>query len=136
MQKNTKIITEYLSSKGLEAASFDVNELDEFLIALTDEIPFMARLELIAATKELHDVALGLKEGLRCLACDVRFSSDTHFLNTALTVLVSKHLLPLNNELIQNRRVSPPHLLHLLPRPRPKSPTSPCSISGDLSAMP
>ena len=69
--KNTKIITEYLSSKGLEAASFDVDGLDEFPISATDEVPFKARLDLIAATKELHDVALGPKEGLRYLAWDV-----------------------------------------------------------------
>jgi hypothetical protein len=69
--KNTKIITEYLSSKGLEAASFDVNGLDEFPIPPTDEAPFKARLELIATTKELHDIALGPKEGLRYLAWDV-----------------------------------------------------------------
>lgn len=69
--KNSKIITDYLSSKGLEAASFDVNGLDEFPIAPSDEVPFKARLELIAATKELHDVALGPKEGLRYLAWDV-----------------------------------------------------------------
>jgi hypothetical protein len=69
--KNTKIITDYLLSKGVEAASFDVNGLDEFPIPPTDEVPFQARLELIAATKELHDVALGPKEGLRYLAWDV-----------------------------------------------------------------
>ena len=69
--KNTKIVTEYLSSKGLGAASFDVDGLDEFPIPPTEEIPFKARLDLIAATKELHDVALGPKEGLRYLAWDV-----------------------------------------------------------------
>ncbi|KAJ2892177.1 uncharacterized protein MKZ38_010173 [Zalerion maritima] len=66
----TKIITDYLSSKGLEAASFDVNGLSEYPIPPQDEIPFKARLELIAATKELHDLALGPKEGLRYLAWD------------------------------------------------------------------
>ena len=69
--KNTKILTEYLSSKGLEAASFDVNGLDAFPISPNDEVPSKARLDLIAATKELHDIALGPKEGLRYLAWDV-----------------------------------------------------------------
>jgi hypothetical protein len=69
--KNTNILTDYLSSKGLEAPSFNVNGLDEFLISPNDEVPFNARMELIAATKELHDIALGPKEGLRCLAWDV-----------------------------------------------------------------
>jgi hypothetical protein len=75
--KNTKIITEYLSSKGLEAASFDVNGLDEFPISPTEDVPFKARLDLIAATKELHDVALGPKEGLRYLAWDVSTTSES-----------------------------------------------------------
>lgn len=69
--QNTKILTEYLSSKGLEAPSFDVNGLTEFSISPNDEAPLKARLELIAATKELHDLALGPKEGLRYLAWDV-----------------------------------------------------------------
>jgi hypothetical protein len=67
----SKIITDYLTSKGLEAASFDVNGLAEFPIPPEDEVPFKARLELVAATKELHDIALGPKEGLRYLAWDV-----------------------------------------------------------------
>jgi hypothetical protein len=67
----TKIITDYLSSKGLEAASFDVNGLYEFPISSEDEEPFNARLELIAATRELHAIVLGPKEFLRSLAWDV-----------------------------------------------------------------
>jgi hypothetical protein len=73
--KNSKILTNYLSSKGLEAPSFDVDGLDEFPISPNDEVPFKARLDLIAATKELHDLALGPKEGLRYLAWDVGNSS-------------------------------------------------------------
>ena len=67
----TKIITDYLSSKGLEAASFDVNGLAAFPIPPEDEEPYKARLELVALTKELHDIAVGPKEGLRYLAWDV-----------------------------------------------------------------
>jgi hypothetical protein len=74
ISKNTKIITEYLSSKGLEAASFDVDGLDEFPISPKDDAPFKARLDLIAATKELHDISLGPKESLRYLAWDVSTS--------------------------------------------------------------
>jgi len=68
---NTKILTDYLSSKGLDAPSFDVNGVDEFSISPSDIIPFKARLDLIAATKELHDLTIGPKEGLRTLAWDV-----------------------------------------------------------------
>lgn len=67
----TKIITDHLTAKGLDAASFDVNGLAEFPISQDDEEPYKARLELISLTKELHDIALGPKEGLRYLAWDV-----------------------------------------------------------------
>ncbi|GJN86694.1 hypothetical protein PLIIFM63780_010275 [Purpureocillium lilacinum] len=68
--EKTKIITDYLSSNGLEAASFDVNGLAEFPISPKDEEPYQARLELISLTKELHDISVGPKEGLRYLAWD------------------------------------------------------------------
>ncbi|KAL6837948.1 O-methyltransferase domain-containing protein [Trichoderma camerunense] len=66
----TKIVTDHLTAKGLDAASFDVNGLVEFPISQDDEEPYKARLDLIALTKELHDIALGPKEGLRYLAWD------------------------------------------------------------------
>ena len=71
---NTKIVTDYLESKGLAAPSFDVDGLDEYPIPPTEEVPFKARLKLISLTKEMHDLALGPKEGLRFLAWDVRRS--------------------------------------------------------------
>jgi hypothetical protein len=71
----TKIITDHLTAKGLDAASFDVNGLAEFPISQDDEEPYKARLELISLTKELHDIALGPKEGLRYLAWDVSIQS-------------------------------------------------------------
>ncbi|KAK3937964.1 S-adenosyl-L-methionine-dependent methyltransferase [Diplogelasinospora grovesii] len=66
----TTVITEYLTSKGLEAASYDVNGLAEFPIPPEDAIPFKARLELAAATRELYDISVGPKQGLRDLAWD------------------------------------------------------------------
>jgi hypothetical protein len=81
ISKNSKILTDYLSSKGLEAASFDVDGLDEFPISAADEEPYKARLNLIAATKELHDLSVGPKEGLRYLAWDV---SDVVLLHNQL----------------------------------------------------
>ena len=69
--EKTKIITDYLTAKNLEAASFDVNGLAEFPIPSEDKVPFNARLELVALTQELHDIALTPKEGLRYLAWDV-----------------------------------------------------------------
>jgi len=72
ISENTAIITEYLTSKGLEAASFNVNGLAEFPIPQEDQVPFKARLELAAATRELHDIAVGPKEHLRDLSWQVR----------------------------------------------------------------
>lgn len=71
ISEKTKIITDYLTAKGLEAASFDAGGLAEFPIPSQDEVPFKARLELVALTQELHDIALTPKEGLRYLAWDV-----------------------------------------------------------------
>jgi hypothetical protein len=69
--ENTKTVTDYLTSKGLSAPSFDVDGLDEFPIPPNDKEAFTARLNVIAATKELHDLAVGPREGLRYLAWDV-----------------------------------------------------------------
>ncbi|KAK0707917.1 S-adenosyl-L-methionine-dependent methyltransferase [Lasiosphaeris hirsuta] len=67
ISEKTDIITEYLRSKGLDAASFDVNGLAEFPIPPEDEAPFKARLDLAGATKELFDISVGPKQGLRDL---------------------------------------------------------------------
>jgi hypothetical protein len=71
IEENTKIVTDYLTSKGLSTPSFDVDGLEEFPIPSTDKEAFTARLSVIAATKELHDLAVGPREGLRYLAWDV-----------------------------------------------------------------
>lgn len=84
ISQKTKIITDFLTAKGLDAASFDVNGLAEFPIKPSDEEPYMARLDLIALTKELHDVALGPSESVRYLAWEVR----------AMIALFVSHLLP------------------------------------------
>ena len=74
--EKTAIITDYLSAKELEAASYDVNGLSEFPIPPEDEVPFTARLELAAATKELYDISVGPKQRLRDLAWDVSLHLD------------------------------------------------------------
>ncbi|KAK5995933.1 Chlorophenol O-methyltransferase [Cladobotryum mycophilum] len=70
ISKKTKVITDYLTSKGLDAASFDVDGLAEFPIPAEEKEPYEARLHLVALTKELHDIAVGPKESLRYLAWD------------------------------------------------------------------
>jgi hypothetical protein len=69
--KNTQILTDYLKSKGRDAPSFDVDGLDSFPIDPSDGEAVKARMELVSMTKELHDIALGPKEGLRYLSWDV-----------------------------------------------------------------
>lgn len=71
--ESTTTITECLTVKGLSAPSFDVDGLTELPISPADKAAYSARLKLIAATKELHDLAVGPKESLRHLAWDVRF---------------------------------------------------------------
>jgi hypothetical protein len=68
---HTKTISEFFTSKGLEAPSFDVNGLDTYPISPDDGAPFIARLALIDASKELHELALGPKESLRYLAWEL-----------------------------------------------------------------
>jgi N-acetylglucosamine-6-phosphate deacetylase len=70
ISEKTAIVTDYLKAKGLDAPSFDVNGLDQLPIPPEDEVPFKARLALAAATKELYDISVGPKEGLRNLAWD------------------------------------------------------------------
>jgi hypothetical protein len=69
--KNTQILTDYLKSKGREAPSFEIDGLTSFPIDESDEEVVRARMELVGMTKELHDIALGPREGLRDLSWDV-----------------------------------------------------------------
>jgi hypothetical protein len=69
--ENTEIITSYLTSRNLAAPSFDVDGLIELQISPADKEAYTARSKLVAATKELHDLAVGPKESLRHLAWDV-----------------------------------------------------------------
>lgn len=69
--KNTKILTDHLAAKGLEAPSFDIDGLIEFPVSSNEKIPWNAREELVRDTMELHDLVVGPKEGLRGLGWDV-----------------------------------------------------------------
>lgn len=70
-----KIVTDFLASKGVDVPSFDVNALADYPITPNDTEAFEARLELIAASKELYAVAHGPKDYIRNLCWDVRFLS-------------------------------------------------------------
>ena len=74
--ENSKIITDYLVARNLPAPSFNVDGLTELAISPADKKAFAARSNLIATTKELHDLILGPKESLRHLAWDVYMKSS------------------------------------------------------------
>jgi hypothetical protein len=74
-----EILTDCLTNFERPISSFiDVDGLHEFPIVSSEKQAFTARLNIIAATKELHDLAVGPKEGLRPLAWDVRLPCPYH----------------------------------------------------------
>lgn len=68
---SSKIITDYLVSKNITEPSFDEDGLTALQISPVDSQAYAARATLIAATKQLHDLAVGPKESIRHLAWDV-----------------------------------------------------------------
>lgn len=64
----TQILTDFMVAKGIDAQSLSFDELADFPVSPDDSKPFKARTELIEATRELHDIALGPRESLRALA--------------------------------------------------------------------
>lgn len=89
IQQKTKIVTDFLVANGHDAASFDVNGLSEFPITTEDEEAYTARQELIGLTKELHDITVGPKEGLRYLAWDVSLYLRVHFTDERRSRLIA-----------------------------------------------
>lgn len=70
ISEKTKVIY-FLTSKGVEPPSFDVNCLAEYAISPNDTDAFDACLELIAATKELYALSHGPKDHIRNICWDV-----------------------------------------------------------------
>lgn len=74
--EKTAIIDAYLVEKGLPQPTFDYDGPAELgPIAREDEHIQTARIELIDATKELRDLAIGPSDSLRYLPWDVRLLS-------------------------------------------------------------
>lgn len=67
----TEILTDFLAAKGIDAQSLRVEMIADFPVSPNDSKPFKARTDLIEATRELHDIALGPRERLRALAWGV-----------------------------------------------------------------
>lgn len=75
VSEKTQLLTDFLSTKGRNAPSLSADELAEFPISPDDSEPFKARMVLIEATRELHDIVLGPRESLRALAWGVSLGS-------------------------------------------------------------
>lgn len=73
IHEKTKIVTQYLTSHDLEAPSWDVNGVQEFPIPEGEHEAYNARVDLLAATKQLYDLTLGPKQGIQWLSWDVRY---------------------------------------------------------------
>jgi hypothetical protein len=71
ISEKAKVISDFLASKGVEPPCFDVDGLAEYAISPIDVDAFEARLELIAATKELYALSHGPKDYIRNLCWDV-----------------------------------------------------------------
>lgn len=72
IEEKTRFLANALRSKGLEAPSYQADGLSDF--PLTEAEAVKARLELVALTKELHDLVLGPRESLKALAWDVSYT--------------------------------------------------------------
>ncbi|KAL7785870.1 S-adenosyl-L-methionine-dependent methyltransferase [Trichoderma ceciliae] len=71
IEEKTRILTDTLRAKGLEAPSYDANGLSDFPLTEVDEEAMRARKEIVALTKELHDLVLGPRESLKNMAWEV-----------------------------------------------------------------
>ncbi|KAK5996560.1 Chlorophenol O-methyltransferase [Cladobotryum mycophilum] len=69
IDEKTRFLTDTLRAKGLEAPSFHAGGLSDFPL-LDNEEANRARREIVALTKELHDLVLGPRESLKNLAWD------------------------------------------------------------------
>ncbi|KAK4665140.1 uncharacterized protein QC763_0077980 [Podospora pseudopauciseta] len=69
--EKTKIVTDHLASHNLTAPSWDVDGAVDFPIPESASEAYTARVDLIATTKELHDLTLGPKQGLSWLSWDI-----------------------------------------------------------------
>lgn len=72
IEEKTRYLTDALRSKGLDAPSYKADGLSDF--PLTEVEVVRVRQELVAMTKELHDLVLGPRESLKSMAWEVRYN--------------------------------------------------------------
>ncbi|KAM0259370.1 hypothetical protein ACHAQJ_003402 [Trichoderma viride] len=71
IEEKTRILTDALRAKGLEAPSYQANGLSDFPLTELDEETIKAKQEVVALTKELHDLVLGPRESLKNMAWEM-----------------------------------------------------------------
>lgn len=76
IEEKTRILTDQLRAKGLGAPSYQANGLSDFPLNEVDDEAIKARQDIVALTKELHDLVLGPREWLKTMAWDVSCDSQ------------------------------------------------------------
>lgn len=78
INEDTKALVAALNAKGLEAPSFGVDGSPDFPVTQVEQNVVATRDQLIAQTKELHDLLVGPRQGLKALVMEVRFCLPRH----------------------------------------------------------
>jgi hypothetical protein len=114
--EKTAIIDGYLTEKNLPQPSFDPDGPAELgPIARGDEHVQKARIELIDATKELRDLAIGPADSLRYLPWDVRiFFSMYIVVTSSLITKILFHDRARTITKVSVQSITSKFLLHLL----------------------
>jgi hypothetical protein len=71
VSKNAAILDEYLQVNNLPQPSFSESAPIEFLSSTDDQVLHNARVALASAAKDLHQLAIGPKDGIVWIANDV-----------------------------------------------------------------
>ncbi|QMW48518.1 O-methyltransferase [Aspergillus flavus] len=93
--EKTKVISDFLASKGVEPPSFDVDGQADYAISADDKEAYEARLELIAASKELYALSHGPKDHIRNLCWDAMDPLSLH----AIWTFRVPQAVPLNSKI-------------------------------------
>ncbi|KAL7931591.1 S-adenosyl-L-methionine-dependent methyltransferase [Trichoderma chlorosporum] len=70
IEEKTRILTDSLRARGLGAPSYEADGLPDFPLAGLNDEAIKAREDIVALTKELHDLVLGPRECLKTMAWD------------------------------------------------------------------
>ncbi|GMF77471.1 unnamed protein product [Aspergillus oryzae] len=93
--EKTKVISDFLASKGVEPPSFDVDGQADYAISADDKEAYEARLELIAASKELYALSHGPKDHIRNICWDAMDPLSLH----AIWTFRVPQAVPLNSKI-------------------------------------